>query len=353
MAINRQTLAIEAELNTFIGGVLDAQTRSLVEAWVIGWEQVSAEWDAALTELAIAGQEGRVTRTMVLRSQRAQAALEATAQTLGRLAEQAGFTIAHDLQTLIDHAARAEHDMIASQLTGVRRAELRAGLVMADPGQIGAMVQRATERITSLTLPLGAEATAAIRRELLRGIAVGTNPRAAARRMVRGIEDRFLGGLNRALVISRTELLDATRAAQQATDRANVDVLAGWVWVAHLDPRTCRSCVAQHGKLHPIDQPGPLDHQQGRCARVPKTKTWAELGFPGTPEPADATPDAEAWFNSLFEDQQRRILGDRGFDAWQRGQYPMSDWSARRTTEGWRDSYGVSRPPRLATPSDP
>jgi len=348
VAVNRDTLRIEAQLNTLIGGVLDAQTRALVEAWVVGWDQVSAEWDAALTDLATAGQEGRVTRTMILRSQRAQAALEATATTLGQLAEQAGFTITHDLQTLVDYAARAEHDMIASQLTGVRRAELRAGLVMADPGQIDAMVQRATERITSLTMPLGVEATAAVRRELLRGIAVGTNPRQAARRMVRGIEDQFLGGLNRALVISRTELLDATRAAQQATDAANVDVLAGWVWMAHLDPATCRSCVANHGTVHDLDTPGPIDHQQGRCARVPKTKTWAELGFTGINDPPDATPDADAWFNSLSEAQQREILTDRGYDAWRAGQYPREAWTTRRETDGWRDSMAPSRPPVAA-----
>ena len=351
MVVNRGTLRVEAELNTLIGGALDAQTRTLVEAWVVGWEQVSAEWDAALTDLAMAGQDGRITRTMVVRSQRAQAALEATATTLGQLAEQAGFTIAQDLQALIDHASRAEHDMIASQLTGVRRADLRASLVRADPGQIRAMVQRATERITSLTRPLGVEATTAVRRELLRGIAVGTNPRQAARRMVRGVEDKFLGGLNRALVISRTELLDATRAAQQATDAANADVLAGWVWLAHLDPATCRSCVAQHGNLHPIDQPGPLDHQQGRCTRVPKTKSWEELGFTGIEDPPDSTPDAVAWFNNLTEDQQRAMLTDRGFDAWQRGQYPMESWSSRRTVDGWRDSWGASRPPQpLPTP---
>lgn len=348
MAINRQTLAIEAELNRYLAGVTDQQTRALVEAWSLAWDQVASEVEAAALDLVNAAGEGRVTRTMVLRSQRAQAALDALGGTLDTVAAQAGFTINADLTDVITAATQAEVDMIASQLTGTRRTELRANLVRADPGQVAAMVQRATERITSLTLPLGAEATAAVRRELLRGIAVGTNPRQAARRMVRGIEDQFLGGLNRALVISRTELLDATRAAQQATDQANTDVLAGWTWVAHLGPRTCRSCIAQHGTIHPIDEPGPLDHQQGRCARVPRTRTWAELGFEGIEDPPDSTPDAEAWFNSLSEDQQRSILTDRGYDAWRAGQYPREAWTTRRETDGWRDSMAPSRPPVAA-----
>ncbi|PYG00170.1 Phage Mu protein F like protein [Georgenia satyanarayanai] len=348
MAINRDTLRIENELNQLLTGVTDTRTRRLVEAWGLAWEQVVGELDAAVTDLALGAQRGRVTRTMVIRSQRAQAAMEATAQALDRLAEGTGITIGQDVQVVIDYAARAEHDMIASQLTGIRRAELQATLVRADPVQIAAMVERATQRITAQSRPIGTEAAAAIRRELLRGIAVGENPRAAARRMVRGLEDRFNGGLTRALTISRTEMLDAARTAQQVTDQANADVLTGWTWVAHLDPSTCRSCVANHGTVHALNEPGPLDHQQGRCARVPKTKTWAELGFTGITDPSDSTPDADAWFDSLTVDQQRGILGDKGHAAWLRGDYPREAWTTRRTTDGWRDSMVPSKAPRAA-----
>ena len=349
MAVNRSTLRIEAELAAFLTEVTDRQTRALVEAWATAWDRVAAEVDAAAMDLVIAADGGRVTRTMVYRSQRAQAALAVMADTLEQLAQNAGITITTDLVDVITAAADAELTMIHSQLAGVRRAELAANLVRADAGQVAAMVQRATEQITALTVPLAAEATAAIQRELLAGIAIGTNPRQAARRMVRGIEDQFLGGLNRALVISRTEMLDATRAAQKRVDEANTDVLAGWVWVAHFgDTRTCRSCIAQHGTVHPIDAPGPLDHQQGRCARVPKTKSWAELGFSGIEDPPDATPDADVWFNGLSEAKQREILTDRGFDAWKAGDYPREQWASRRETDGWRPSYAPSRPPATA-----
>lgn len=348
MAITPRTLRIEDDLNQLLTGVTDTHTRLLVEAWVTAWDSVVSELDAAVTDLALGAERGRVTRTMVVRSQRAQAAMEATAQALDRLAQGTGVTISRDVQVVIDHAVRAEHDMIASQLTGVKRAELQATLVRADPAQIAAMVERATQRITALSLPIGPEASTAIRRELLRGIAVGENPRAAARRMVRGIEDRFNGGLTRALVISRTEMLDAARTAQQVTDAANADVLTGWTWVAHLDPSTCRSCVAMHGTVHALNEPGPLDHQQGRCARVPKTKTWAELGFAGITDPPDSTPDADAWFEALTADQQRGILGDTGYAAWLRGDYPRDAWTTRRTSDGWRDSMVPSKAPRAA-----
>jgi hypothetical protein len=348
VAINRQTLRIEAELNAYLATVADAHTRALVEAWVIAWDQVAGELDAAAADLVSAAQGGRVTRTMILRSQRAQAALDAVARSLDSLAAQTGRTITADLQAVIDAAARAEHDMIASQLTGARRADLAINLVRADAGQVAEMVRRATQRITSTTRPLGAEATAAIRQELLRGTAVGANPRTAARRMVAGIEDRFNGGLSRAMTIARTEIVDAARTASQRVDQANADVLTGWTWVAHLGPRTCRSCIANHGTLHDIDEPGPIDHQSGRCARVPRVKTWAELGFTGMPDPPDVTPDADAWFAAQPTSVQQGILGDRGYDAWRRGDYPRSAWTTRRETDGWRDSMVPSRAPAAA-----
>ncbi|MGC0144932.1 phage minor head protein [Pseudactinotalea sp. Z1732] len=348
VAINARTLRVERELNAFLQTVEDQAVRDIVESWSNAWDAVAAEVDAATLELTQAAQGGRVTRTQVLRSHRAQAALAVMGEALEDLAARTGFTVTSRLAQVVEAATVAEVDMIATQLTGTRRTELRAALVRADASQIAAMVERATGQITSTALPLGPEATAAVRRELLRGITVGENPRQAARRMLRGVEDQFLGGANRALVIARTELLDAARAAQRWADEANAEVLAGWTWTAHLDPLTCRSCIANHGTLHPIEEPGPIDHQQGRCARVPKTKTWAELGFEGIPDPPDTTPDAEAWFAGLSESQQRDILGDNGYAAWQAGDYPMDAWTRRRTTDGWRDSMVPTRPPAAA-----
>lgn len=347
MAINRDTLRIERELHALTGTILDAQTRALVDAWVLAFDQVAAQVEAAAAELTAAARNGRVTRTMVIRNRRAQVALQAVADSLALVSARTGDIITADLLAAVQAAANAEAGMIASQLTGTRRAELLASLTYASPEAITAMVTRATQQITALSWPIGAHANLAIRRELLRGVAVGDNPRAVARRMVAGIEDRFEGGLNRALVVSRTEMLDAMRAASHHVDQANTDVLAGWAWVAHLDHRTCRSCIANHGRVFDIDTPGPLDHHQGRCARVPKTKTWEELGFTGIQDPPDLTPDADAWFDGLTVDQQRAILGPAGFDAWKAGVYPREKWTTRKANGGWRDSMVPSRPPKV------
>jgi len=340
--VNRATLRVEGELQAFLSEVLDGQTRQIVEAWGTAWDRAQAELDAALLELASTA-EDRITRTMVLRSSRAQAGLASLAEALEIAAMQTGQTISADLQRVIHEAATAEYDMLATQ-TGPRRGVLVADLTRADPAQVAMMVERATQQITSLALPVAAETAAVIRGELLRGITVGSNPREAARRMVRAAEDKVNFGLSRALTISRTEMLDATRAAAQHVDERNSSVVTGWTWVAALTSRTCPACLSMHGRVFPVEEPGPLGHQQCRCARVPITKSWRDLGIdlPDTPR---AVPDAEAFFRGLPESKQVAILGPQRHEAWVRGDYPMERWATRRSNEGWRDSYVMTKAP--------
>lgn len=216
---------------------------------------------------------------------------------------------------------------------------VRFGTVPAD--QISAIVKRTTQQVTKLTWPISRAATEAMKRELVRGVAMGLNPRESARHLMQRLEGQFNGGLARALNIARTEILDAHRAAAAASQEENSETLAGWVWTAKLDARTCPSCWAQHGQLHPLEEPGPLDHQSGRCARTPKTKSWKELGF-DVPEPADWLPDAEEAFAALSRADQLKIMGAVRLAALHRGDISWADLSKLRRTDGWRDSYGVT-----------
>ena len=360
MAINADTLAEESKALATLNARLDDKTRRLVTAWAITWDQVAGELEAAITELAAATDDGRVTRTMILRSQRLQAALAAVGDSLGLVVAQTNQIITDDIRQGIEDAITAAERMLATQLpaataqvggmlaTQATVGGLTVGVVAADPVQVTAMVTRVTQRITKTTYPLAVEAQAAIRRELLRGIAVGANPRVSARRALRGIEDQWNGGLTRALTIARTETIDAHRAAAQVVHTANRDIVDRWEWTAHLDKRTCRACIAMHGERFDVTTPGPLGHQNCRCARVPVTKTWEELGFTGIKEPKSLQVDKAKWFNKLKVSDQRAILGDRGFDAWQAGVYPMDQWVKRQENTGWRDSYVTTPAPKAA-----
>lgn len=341
MAVTAEALALQAELDEQVAAVVDAQTRALTAAWVAAWAEVSGDLRDTLEELlsGSANNAGRLTRLTMLRSVRLRGMLQAIARELATLADLAEYTITSDLARVVADAVSAQRAILAAQLPG-EAIDLLTDRVMSDRA-LAAIVRRTTEQITSDLLPLSRAAYAAVRRELVRGVAVGSGPRQTAARMVQRAEGGFNGGLTRALVISRTETLDAHRAAAQQEQALHADVLAGWIWLAHLSPRTCPSCLAKHGTFHELTEPGPEDHPQGRCARMPKVKTWAELGF-DAPEPPDEVDDAREWFDALPEADQVAILGRRRLDLLNAGAIDFEDLTTLRSTAGWRDSWAVT-----------
>jgi uncharacterized protein with gpF-like domain len=347
MPVTPETLRLAEELQADLDNLVDNQTRDLVRAWADAWDEVAPDLTAAIEELLEAAGENRITRRQMMRAARLRRALAVIAEHLQRLADQSAVRITSDLQTVVTAAATAQAAIMESQLPpGVVTPGELADWSRVDERQLEAIVRRTTEQITARHYYLEPEAYPAVRRELIRGVAAGSNPKATARRMVRRVESRFNGGLTRALVISRTETLDAHRAAAAVAHAEQADVLTGWTWIAKLDTRTCASCWAQHGSEHKLREPGPLDHHQGRCARLPKTKSWADLGF-DIEEPDDLLPDAASTFEELRPAQQIQILGRARYAAWRAGRYPMEAWSQRRKTDGWRDAYHVSPAPKL------
>lgn len=344
MPVTDRTLRLEQDLRDSLQTVTDAQTRDLVRAWATAWDEIQPDLTAALLEQLVAGD--RISRAQLLRSTRLRAALSVVAEQLQSLAAASQVRIVGDLQYVVATAGAAQASVVDSQLPpNFMTPEDLASWSRVDTGQIAAIVARATEQVTALHRPLAPQAYDIVRRELIRGVAAGSNPRGTAARMVRRAEQvGFNGGLTRALVISRTETLDAHRQAARLGQQPHADVLAGWTWLATLDARTCPSCWAQHGRLHPLDEPGPHDHQQGRCARLPQTQSWADLGF-DIEEPPSLLPDAQTAFESLTPAEQVEILGPGRYAAWAAGEFPMDAWSTRRTTPGWRDSYAPAPVP--------
>lgn len=322
-----ETLEALAKARRAVEHLLRGQADDLIAAWLHALQEARKELDKALS----VGDLDRAARLEVSRRVIAEQILEAARATNQALAPGA--------RLMVENAASSQEELIASQLPR----GIDVGFRRPDPEALRAIVERTTQQITVRTYYLSREAVTAMTRALRLGISGGLNPREAARRMVADTEGIFNGNITRALVIARTEMLDAHRAAARAVDLANRDVLAGWQWYAKLDSRTCPSCIAQHGSLHEVDEPGPLDHHQGRCTRLPKTKTWQELGF-NIAEPRgldfQSGPD---WFNRQPEEAQRDILGPKRYEAWRAGGYPFDEWSKPRTSDGWRTAYHTGK----------
>ena len=90
--------------------------------------------------------------------------------------------------------------------------------------------------------------------------------------------------------------------------------------------------------MHKVYEAGPDDHQQGRCARVPVTKSWRDLGF-DLDEPASILPDSRAWFDGLPGEDQVAIMGQARLDLLNSGKVGWDDLATKRTTSGWLDSW--------------
>jgi len=337
MPITSQSVELQLAHDRALDGILDQQTRDLVRAWALAWDEVTPDLRDVLVDIIRAYELGdRIPRSAFARSERLATVLAIIGSALDTLAADAGIRIVRDLPDVVAAAAGVQRDILAAQLPD--GFHFPAGM-RVEQAPLDAIVKRVTDRITSPRWKLSDQAYDAVRRELVRGVAVGSGPREVAARIVKRSEGGFNGGLSRALGIARTEILDANRAAGNYGQDRHRSVLAGWTWLAHLTPTTCRSCIAQHGSFHELSEPGPIDHQQGRCARFPTVKPWDAVGHGDEVEPEPSgMVDAEEWFAGLPVAAQRDILGSRGLALWRAGEWPMSEWSVRRMTRGWRDS---------------
>jgi len=346
MAISRETIRIAGVIRITIDRSVDDTTRLLAERWAEAWRYAMVDWGSVMAWIrGIEADGGELTASQKLRSRRAFTALKATREALMELSQYAGITIIEEANFLTESAARDQLRLIRSQLPdGEAAAWLRDQLVRADPRQIAAVVERTTQQVTTLAANLTDAGMSAIHAELIRGVSRGFGPADVARGIINDlarIERAFNLPLHSALRIARTELLDAHRAAAMVTDGANADVLQGWMWLAQLDVRTCPSCWAQHGTVHDVDESGPDDHPNGRCARMPVVKPWSELGFSSIEEPLSLVPDARAVFDDLNPAEQLHIMGAERLAALQSGDLSWSELTMKRSTDGWRDSWVV------------
>lgn len=167
-----------------------------------------------------------------------------------------------------------------------------------------------------------AQAIDAMTRALLESTAFGRNPRKTARLMADGLA----GGLNQALTIARTEQLRVYRQAALRQYRAS-GVVEGYYRLATRDSRVCPACLALDGQFIALDRE-MAEHPNGRCSQVPKV-----IGFP-----APTWLTGPQWIQTQPANVQRQILGQGRFEAWQRGDFELSDLATVQRSAEWGNS---------------
>lgn len=185
--------------------------------------------------------------------------------------------------------------------------------------------------LKSLLAELPGDAGRRVSSALVDGITQGLHPTVIARKA----REALAGNASRAILIARTEMMRSYREASRQAYQENSDLVRGWVWHAALDSRTCASCWAMHGTEHPVTEILD-DHPHGRCAMVPRTHSWEDLGFPGVKETAadDVQPGSVA-FDNAPEDVKRRVLGPSKYQAYLDGDADLEDFVVRVDNGDW------------------
>lgn len=192
--------------------------------------------------------------------------------------------------------------------------------------------------LSDLFTGFGSEAADLAGKALIRGVALGYNPR----RIAREVQDALGVSRARALTLCRTEMIRSYRAMQIENFRANDDVVSGWTWVCALSKDSCAACVAMHGTHHSLDE--TLDeHPSGSCTMVPDTKSWADILGPGIdtsgiPETNVEIQSGADWFSEQDAETQRGILGPGKYAAWKDGQFDFADIVGYAHSKEWGTS---------------
>lgn len=185
--------------------------------------------------------------------------------------------------------------------------QVLAGMQLVDDGAYRAMIGRYA--------PYHAER---VRDVILDAISRGKNPRETAELLAGYFEGK--SPLNDALRIARTSQLYAARRGVQVVYQNNG--VERWMWSANLgNPRTCLACVAMHGTIHPSTET-LNDHWLGRCAPLPITPRWEQLGILDADEREPIT--GVAWFEAQNPYEQQRMMGAELYQFWREGLFDFN-----------------------------
>lgn len=323
-----------AQFSAELEALETVRVNQMLGAWTDAYWGVRQEMDTFLAKVAAAKAAGQpVSPAWAYQQQRLKNVLDAAKAQMALYAAHASSEVVAAQQAAIDagvaHAEALARTAVADGLPGlavdmarINPATLRAGVGFLADGTVLA---------NHLAATMPADAAAAVRDALIRGLAMGRSQDWMVREATKAL------GLThgRATTILRTESLRAYRQASRAEYLANADVLGGWVWDAHLDARTCLACALMHGTEHPLDS--TLDgHPRCRCAMVPRTRTWEELGAgPGLPDTRPPVRPGKAWLEAQTPEVQRAMMGRAKYDAWTDGAITLDDMVARSYSPAW------------------
>lgn len=165
----------------------------------------------------------------------------------------------------------------------------------------------------------GQDGAAAMRRELVTGVALGRNPNEMARRALRqGLGTTF----TRTATIYRTETLRAYRYTSiEAYKRSGV--VTGYRRLSAKDSRTCVACLMADGQIYELEQEFD-QHPNCRCTAVPVIRG---VNLPYV--------TGQEWFGRQPVATQRELLGTTRYNLWREGNVELAELVRRVESPRW------------------
>jgi hypothetical protein len=184
---------------------------------------------------------------------------------------------------------------------------------------------------------MGPEVARLVEDRMTEAIALGLNPKTAGKALAPLVKEAFRDEIGKALTwalrTARTTQMYSYREATRANYIANSHVVKGWRWMSAKSKETCAACLAMDGKEFPLSAP-LNDHHNGRCAAVPITITYRELGL-DVDEPTRTSETARQWFEKQPEATQRAMMGKAKFEAWQAGKFEFDALATEKPDAVW------------------
>lgn len=287
------------------------------------WLQVDRALEAEMLKTAMAlAEKGILTEAMILRNERFQRLLWLARAEYAQFADDFGERVGNmqDYAVMkgVSDASKALNAVIEEAGLGIEFEMLNVDAINAFFG----MSADGTPLRDLLMKDYGSAVDGMVD-ALTKGLGLGLHPEKIAAEMAEG----FAVGLQKAMLIARTEMLRAYRAGTLEQYRAS-EVVTAYKRLAVKDDTTCLGCLMQDGETYDTAEEF-AEHPNGRCTLVPVVR--------GAGEPTWTT--GKEWLAGLSEDRQRSILGDERFDLWKSGGASLEDFSTLVPNETWGGSF--------------
>ena len=332
----------------------------MVRVYADSWKRIRKKLERLQTEYERAQSQGQDVGLGWLYQQQRLSSMQAlVAKELAHFAKYAEGSVSAQQARVIAESLQFSRDMTILSLGAEYDGQGRFAVKTLHKGAIEALIG-ATQQgsaLDRLFRQIREDGAKAAEDALVQGIVLGYNPRKIAPL----IRDALGVQLNRALTISRTEVMRAQRVATAENYKQNADVVKGWRWQAALTGNTCPVCISLHGSEHPLSET-MSSHPNCRCTSTAITKSWEELGaefgfdfsaaekvgpsFEEIAKKYNISPErqrtylqrkmtGEAYFLSLSAEEQRRVLGPAKWLAWKDGKFGFDALSRKTYSAVW------------------